>query len=87
MEMMLRTCIPGVTMKRRPERERPANEVQIKFANRHNLFRAQGKLREVGIYFRPYGVSVFVKEGQAQLANEVLEKNEILLTERKMKFC
>lgn len=81
MEMILRTCTPGVIMKRRPERERPANEVQIKFANRTNLYRAQGKLREAGIYFRPYGVSVFVKEGQEKLTNEVLEKNGILLTE------
>lgn len=68
-------------MKRRPERERPANEVQIKFANRCNLYRAQDKLREASIYFRPYGVSVFVKEGQEKSANEVLEKNGILLTE------
>lgn len=63
------------------ERNQPAHEVQIKFANRVNLFEAQQVLREAGIHFRPYGVSMFVKEACEEQANQVIERENILLSE------
>jgi hypothetical protein len=55
------------------------DEVQIKFFDRANLFKAQVKLREKGITFRPYGVTLFIRESQEVEAMKVIKENEIVV--------